>query len=309
MKVLLLSGSGWLGSYITREFVANGDEVTILARGNHAPMFNADDVNIVKCDRADPDDLREKLRKYASEVVIDVIPGYFRAENSEWVADALDGRIKHYLHCSSTGVYTPLTAVPGNESEPVAPLPENGDAFVRKAASDKVIMERASKGFPATVIQPTCIMGPGMRPMDNIGGRGKGFLKSLLDEEEIILPDGGRMLLQFVHPADLARAFRLAAYNDSAIGQTYIISGQKSLTLRQYIATLCKILGRTPHFKNVPSAKVFEDYCDIIDKGDFRFFLEHMSFDITKARNELGYEPQYSLEAMLKEVIEWTVSQ
>lgn len=306
MKVLMLSGSGWLGSYITREFLEHGHEVTILSRGERAPGCGIQGANLVKCNRADLNDLKEKLQTYAEDIVIDVIPGYFGAENTKAVVEALQGRIKHYLHCSSTGVYTPLQSVPGRETDRVAPLEENGDAFIRKAASDQVIFDAVKEGFPGTVIQPTCIMGPGMFPMDNMGGRNPNFVRDMENGETMILPNGGSMLLQFVHPADLARAFRLAAENDGSIGRHYIISGQRSLTVKEYVHTMANLLGTKAKTLSVPADAILAQNDPNLSVGDFRFFLEHMSFDITRAREELGYEPSFTLEAMLNDLIGWT---
>ena len=130
-----------------------------------------------------------------------------------------------------------------------------------------------------------------------------------MEGKPVVLPDGGNMLIHFVHPADLARAFRLAVETERSLGETYIISGQRSVTVKDYILELCRLLGVVPNFVPMHAEDVLKQYISEKGIGGFRFFCTHMSFDISKAKAHLGYDPQYSVTDILRELIDWTKAQ
>lgn len=308
-KVVLLSGTGWVGSHIAREFLDHGYDVTVLARGQAKPMYDLRSAKLIPCDRTNVSELTDLVKQLQADIFIDVIPGHIGKEDTVNVANAVQGRVGRYLHCGSTGVYAPLRQVPGRESDPEAPPPEFGEGWRGKHDADQEIRRRIASGFPGTILQPSCIMGAGLYPMDNLGGRNPAFLKMLMEGQPVVLPDGGNMLIHFVHPADLARSFRLAAETERSLGETYIISGQRSLTVKDYILELCALLGVSPNFVPMQAEDVLKQYIPERSIGSFRFFCTHMSFDITKAKDHLGYDPQYTVTDILRELIGWTKAQ
>jgi len=309
MKVTILSGTGWVGSHIAKEFIEHGYEVTVLARGKTKPMFDLPGMKVIPCERTNIPQLKECLNQLQTDIFIDVIPGHLGTENTVAIADMIEGKVGQYLHCGSTGVYAPLRRVPGRETDPLTLPKEFGEGWRGKAWADEEIRRRMAQGFPATILQPSCIMGAGTFPMDNFGSRDPQFLKNLVEGKPIILPDGGNMLIHFIHPADLARSFRLAAETKNSLGQTYIISCERSLTVKDYILELCDLLGCTPNFVPMHSQEVLEKYISPRNEGGFRFFCTHMSFDISKAKTQLGYVPQYDVTDMLQELIAWVKQQ
>ncbi len=308
MNVLLLSGSGWVGSRIAREFLENGFDVTVAARGlQKSGIFR--EVRFVHCDRTDPDEVTEVLRTHAKDIVVDATAGHFDEADTVRIAETLKGRVRRYLHCGSTGVYTPMKKLPGDESSPLTLPEEFGPGWIGKARADRIIQEKMKEGFPATILQPSCIMGAGAWPMDNLGSRDHDFFKRILEGTPLVLPDGGNMLIQFIHPGDIASAFRLAAASPQAEGGTYILSGERAVTVKTYIEMLGELLGRAPVFTYASGQELLKDYIGKPGEGGFRFFLEHMCFDISKAEKDFGWRPRHSLEDILAEVTEWVLTQ
>jgi len=309
MHVLLLSGTGWVGSTIVNELLDHGYDITVMSRGTTRQGFDASRTEMVTCDREDLEDMGRKLRRYAKDVIIDVISGHYSAENTEFVADCVEGRVGHYLQCSSTGVFAPLAAIPGNETDPITTCAQFGDGWFRKAEADRVILRRMEKGFPGTILHPSIIMGPGAYAIDNLGDRRTTFLREIKDGSPIYLANGGTNLMQMVHVKDLGRAFRLAIEHETSKGQDIIISGVRAITARRYVEATAKLLGCTANIRNIPAEELLARKDIEISPNDFAFFMEHMSFDLSKAKKLIGYEPSYSLESMMNEVIEWTRSQ
>ena len=311
MKVLMISGTGWVGSHIASECVKEGHELTVLSRGPSKYPAMPKNVKHVCVDRSDEIAFRGELEKIETEIVIDVIPGYFGAENTQLVVDAFRGRIRQYLHCGSTGVYTPLQYVPGDEEHPCEPLPELGDAFIRKLKADQVVLNAVKTGFPATVLRPTCIMGAGMLPMDSWGGRAVRFLPNILAGKVLEVAGEGKTLLQLVDVRDLAKAFVLCIGKAGIIGPLYNISGRRAVTFNGYLAVIGAILGKQAQVEYITADELIRRHGQDSDMSvsDFRFLCEHMCFSIEKARRELGYEPSFTLEDTMKDTLAWALKE
>lgn len=311
MKVLVISGTGWLGSHIVAELVDKGCEMTVIAIGQMNAGNKYKNVNWINCDRTEENSFNSVLHSLDPEVVIDVIPGYFGAGNTQLIVDAFRGRIKHFIHCSSTGVYVPLKYLPADEHHACSPLPIFGDAFIRKFEADKVVLKANREGFPGTIIRPTCIMGAGKLPLDNLGGRSEQFLYDILHENTIFIPNDGQMLLQPVHVKDVARAFALCAGKADSINEVYNISSQNAVTFNEYLSAIRNILKKNGNTEYVPSpdlAKRYEGH-KRFSGPDFRFFCQHMCFRIDKARQDLDYNPTYDLVSGLSDTLNWALNE
>ena len=310
MKVLIISGTGWVGSHIAKACSGKGHDLTVLTRGLTKQWEMPENVKYIYADRSDEKAFRSLLKTIEAEVVIDVIPGYFGAENTQLIVDVFRGRIKQYLHCGSTGVYTPLRYVPGDEQHPCEPLPELGDAFIRKLDADKVVLEAVKTGFPATVLRPTCIMGEGMLPIDNWGNRTIQFLRDILNGKTRGVTGDGETLLQIVDVRDLAKAFALCIGRED-IGPLYNISGYNAVPFNIYLSLICDILGKQANVEYISADEFIRRHGqdDGMSVSDFRFMCRHMCFSIEKARRELDYEPSFTLEATMKDTLEWALKQ
>ena len=308
MEVLVISGTGWVGGCITRALLRRGHELTVLSR-NLERLDPARNLRYVRADRSDARAFETLLKTLNPDAVVDVIPGYFGKEDTRRIVDAFAGRIRHYVHCGSTGVYTPLAALPGCEEDICAPLPENGQAFLNKLASDQVVLDAVRQGFPGTILRPTCIMGMGKPPIDNLGGRSANFVRDVLAEKPLEIAGDGRMLIQFVHREDLASAFALCLEKSASIGRVYNISGGRALPVCEYVRLVGRLLCREVKLEFAGADELIRRHQGDgrISEGDFRFFQEHMCFSYERARRELQYEPAWTLEAGLHETLAWAL--
>ncbi len=89
------------------------------------------------------------------------------------------------------------------------------------------------------------------------------------------------------------------------------------ITLNEFVATICRALGRLKKPIHVPksAAKIAAagfELAATVFKFDppltgqrIRFFTENHAFSIDKARQELGYQPGYCFKDGLQETIFW----
>jgi len=302
MKVLIFGGTGWVGHNIAKVFHDDGADVTICSRGRTATYLDdiPDDIRRLQADKESEADVRTVFEE-RYDVVIDSVPTEGSIDNIA----AQAGRFRRYIHCGSTGGYEPLPSIPGDETMPY-------DHFMggwkEKGIADVKVMDLFHReGFPATVLRPCYITGPGMLPLDNLGGRREDFIDDILADREIVLPNDGQALLQPVHVVGLAEAFLLAALEPRSVGQIYNICLEKAVTIERYVELNAEALDRRASISFLPVETMLEKYD--ADPVGLHFFATHMCFDISKARDQLGYVPPMTTEEAIFETARWAATQ
>ncbi|MBP5639397.1 MAG: NAD-dependent epimerase/dehydratase family protein [Victivallales bacterium] len=305
MNVLVLGGTGWLGHRIAREFSSRGDDVTILTRGQKKDFVeNVSGIRQIVADKNDEAAMADVLREGYTHI-IDSVPS---EKSIELVFKYAKG-LTHYLHCSSTGGYAPLKTIPGNETSPY--LGFYGSGWNAKRIVDSLAIKLFTMdGFPATVIRPCYITGPGKLPLDNLGGRRDDFIKDIIEERALDLPDNGLSLLQPIHVDELARSFRLAAERPRiSIGQIYNICLDHAFTLNRYLEITAAAFGKKPIINYMSVDDLLAKYGSSISELGLRFVATHMCYDISKARRDLGFEPRMTPEEAVVETALWAAKQ
>lgn len=122
------------------------------------------------------------------------------------------------------------------------------------------------------------------------------FGSRYLNDKPPLIFEDGLQRRDFVHVSDIARACRLAMERDEAVGEVFNIGSGESFTVRQVAEEMGRAMGKE-HLE----PKVTGEY----RVGDIR----HCFADISKARRELGYEPQVSFERGVAELAEWMTQQ
>src|SRR5215470_7775666 len=170
-RLVIIGGSGHVGTYLVPRLVEAGFEVVNVSRGRrdaYTPNAAWGQVRSVTVDR----DAEEKagtfgrtIRDLRPDIVIDLI--CFTLDGAKHLAEALKGRVGHFLHCGTIWVHGPSVAVPTTEATPRKPFGEYG---TQKAAIEAYLLDAARRdGFPATVVHPGHIVGPGWRPLNPAG--------------------------------------------------------------------------------------------------------------------------------------------
>lgn len=295
-KVIVFGGTGWVGHYIVFDLIAHGYDVTIASRGQRCEDYavKVDGVRRVVVDKRSEADM-QKLFEEKFDIVIDSVP----TMDSIALIYKYAGKLRHYIHCSSTGGYTPLPFIPCNETARFHG--EAGKGWGGKALCDAEVMHLFNtKGFPATVIRPCYITGGADKlPIDNLGGRAPDFIPAVLKEETLEVADNGLALLQPIHVEDLARSFRLALENRCSIGERYNICLDHALTVKDYLELTAEAVGKKCNLEYVPLEELVARYPD--KEVGLRFFATHMCFSIEKARKEINYIPEHSVEGTIVE--------
>ena len=302
MKVIVFGGTGWVGHRISLAFNDNGYDVTICSRGTKKAFTdNVNGINMIQADKSNPDEIRKIFETQKYDIVIDSIP---TKETIEAIHKYAKG-MKHYIHCSSTGGYAPLPFIPCDETAHYEGFA--GAWKSTKKLVDNMVLDMFNReGFPATVIRPCYITGPGMLPLDNLGGRRKDFITDIINNVELDLPNTGNTLLQPIHADDLAYSFLLAAeVPNVSKGQVYNICLEKAVTHNRYLEITASVFDIVPRINYMTPEDMLKKYPEDINEIGLRFFVEHMCFDISKAKTQLGYMPVNTTEGAIEETSWW----
>jgi nucleoside-diphosphate-sugar epimerase len=213
--------------------------------------------------------------------------------------------VGHFLHCGTIWVHGHCVQAPTTEDAPRAPF---GDYGIRKLAIETYLMEQAREGFPATVLHPGHLVGPGWAPINPAGNFNTAVFSDLAAGREVLLPNLGMETLHHVHAADVASAFvRAVEHRAAALGESFHVVSPAAVTLRGYAERMAAWFGREPLLCFLP----WDEWRARSSEKDARITRDHIAHSphcsIEKARRLLAYEPRYgSLEAV-QESVAWLV--
>lgn len=154
-----------------------------------------------------------------------------------------------------------------------------------------------AQGVPFTAIRPVYIYRP-----QNYNPLEEWFFDRLVQGCPIPIPGSGMALTHLGHCEDLARAMVAVLGNSQAIGQIYNISGDKAVTF-DGLARACAIaIGKDPN--TIKIVHYDPAQFDFGKKKAFPMRVQHFFTDISKAKAELNWQPEFSLIDGLKDSYE-----
>jgi len=303
MHIVIIGGTGHVGTYLVPRLVEAGHSLTVITRGQrkpYSPHGAWNSVRLMSLDRAAEEQVGtfgSKIRNLQPDAVIDMI--CFTEESARHLVDALRGQVQHFLHCSSVWVHGYTTQIPVSEDAPRRPI---GDYGTRKAAIEAYLLgEARHSGFPTACILPGHIVGPGWVPLNPVGNFNPEVYARLGCGDEVILPNQGTEVVHHVHADDVAQLFvKVLTHWNVAIGESFHAVSPAALTLRGYAEAVAGWFGQPARLKFLP----FEAWKNTVSPEDAEATLGHLEhspncYSITKAQRLLDYQPRYSsLEAI-----------
>jgi len=249
-------------------------------------------------------DFGEQIRAFEPEAVIDMI--CFKPESAEIMVSALRGQVQHFLHCGTIWVHGPSEQVPTDESQPRKPFGEYG---IDKAAIEAYLLAEARQnGFPATILHPGHIVGPGWIPLNPAGHFNPEVFRVLARGDTLVLPNIGMETVHHVHADDVAQGFVQALDNwSNAVGESFHLVSPKALTLRGYAEAMAKWFGREPNLQY----SSWDEWQKSVSLEDAAATWDHIAHSpncsIGKAQRLLGYQPRYSSLQAVQGAVDWLI--
>jgi nucleoside-diphosphate-sugar epimerase len=306
MRVAVIGGTGHIGTYLTPRLVEAGHSVINISRGQRRPYSEHsawERVEQFSIDRAAEESsgtFGKRIRQLKPEAVIDLT--CYTLESAQQLVEALRGQVAHYLHCGTIWVHGPSIEVPTREEQARAPFGEYGS---RKAAIESYLLTEARcNGFPATVLHPGHLVGPGWVPINPTANFNARIFSDLARGNEVLIPNLGRECVHHVHADDVAQAFvRSLAIWSAAIGESFHVVSPAALTLFGYAQAVAGWFGSSARLRFLP----WEEWRQTVSEKDAEVTWGHIArspnCSIEKARRLLQYEPRYRSTEAVREAV------
>ena len=308
--ILVTGGAGFIGSHVCEYLLKDGHQVVCLDNFNNfydpgikerniSSIINSSGFSLVKADIRNSDELAKVFEKSKPEMVIHLaaMPGVrpsvenpfiFFDVNVMGTLTVLETMrrfgVNKLIFASSSSVYGNNSKIPFSESDPV-------DNQISPYASSKRACEllcftyHSLYKFDVFCLRFFTVYGPRQRPDLAIHK----FTNKILENKPIQIFGDGNTSRDYTYIADVIEGInnsisRLKGFNIYNIGESEIIS------LSRMIETIENALGK----------KAIKEFLPPLP-GD----VERTFADISKARNELGYNPAFDFKEGIEEFIRW----
>jgi CDP-paratose 2-epimerase len=328
---LVTGGAGFIGSNFVQKLLERGERVTVydnLSRAG-APknliwleqQFGKDSFRLIVGDIRDADKLSaaaqnaDVIAHLAGQVAVTTSVTDPREDfecNALGTFNALEAarlsrRNPIFLYASTNKVYGGMEDVPivedasrwryaglPNGCSEAQPLDFHSPYGCSKGTGDQYVRDYARiYGLRTVVFRQSCIYGPRQFGVEDQGWLAWMTIAAVTGKQITIYGDG-KQVRDVLHVHDLTRAYDLAIEGiDRAGGQIYNVGGGPRNVLAvwsEFGPMLERLLGR----------KVPVEHADW-RPGDQRVFYA----DTTKAKSELGWEPEIDLEEGIESLFKW----
>ena len=306
VRIVVIGGTGHVGTFLVPRLVNAGHEVIVASRGQREPYVAHDAWKAVR--RIDIDRTAEdaagtfgsRITALDADAVIDLI--CFTPASAQQLVDALRARQTLLLHCGTMWVHGRPTTVPVTEDMPRHPF---GDYGIKKAAIEQLLLDATRRRHARVVIlHPGHMVGPGWNPVNPAGHFNPDVFTRIARGELLQLPNEGLETVHHVHADDVAQAFELAiTHPDVAVGESFQVVSPAPMTLRAYAEAMFAHFGQRARLGFLP----WEEWRHTVTEDEAAATWDHIAHSphgsISKARQRLGYAPRYSsLEAVIESV-------
>ncbi|MDB5279179.1 MAG: NAD-dependent epimerase/dehydratase [Ferruginibacter sp.] len=308
MKVVVIGGTGHIGTYLVPLLVVAGHEVTCVSRQKSVP-YSLNPlwkfVRHVLIDRPEAETggtFGTAIKALQGDVVIDLI--CFTQASATMLTEALMGEVQQFIHCGTMWVHGHSELVPAKETQEQKPIDEYG---INKAEIESYLLSVCRRqGFPVTILHPGHITGPGWLPINPAGNLDPEIFVKLARGESVTLPNQGMETLHHVHADDVAQAFLHAIdYRQRCIGESFHIVSEQAITLRGFAIAMAKWFGQEANL----CFKPWEEWKTTVSQRDAELTWDHITHSpngsIEKAKLLLNYQPRYSSLQAVQEAVSY----
>jgi nucleoside-diphosphate-sugar epimerase len=202
-----------------------------------------------------------------------------------------DLSVKRFIFASSAAVYGITKSPQKKEDDTLNPTSPYGVS--KLAAENYVRVFQRLHGLKTVCLRYFNVYGSRQRVdvHGSYGGVISIFINRLLNNMPPIIHGDGEQTRDFVYIDDVVEANMLAMNSENGAGEVFNIGTGGKISINQVAEIL----------KHVMNKEKLEDIHTEPRATD----IKHGYADISKARNFLGYEPQFSIEEGLAKLVNW----
>lgn len=308
MKILITGGAGFVGSHLCDKYTKEGQTVICLDNFLNGNLMNVRHLldfrnfKLIKGDILDYSFLENIMRDVdvifhlAAQVHVDrsyIEPKLTYEINVMGTQNVLEiARIhdaKKVIHASTSEVYGSAQYVPIDEKHPLdAPHPYGAS----KIAADRMCHAyQHTYGMNIAILRFFNIFGPRQKDL-GYGGVISIFTRRVLSNIPPVIFGDGSQRRDYTYIKDVVRAYDMVLKNDTDISEPLNFGTGKEVSIRDLANKIIEICDK----KELISPVFVEPRIGEVNR---------LIANANRAKQLLGWEPQYSLEEGLEDYIHW----
>ena len=302
MKCLVLGGGGFIGSHVVDALIDGGHRVRVFERPR-VPQYRACDGDTLEWMEGDfQNSARVREAVQGVDTIVHLVSTTLpKGSNDDPEFDvqsnvigslrllrsAVEAGVRKVVFISSGGtVYGVPVTIPIPETHPTEPRVSY--AIGKLAVEKYLAVFRQQHGLDYAVLRVANPYGPRQR-VDIAQGAVAVFLDAVLAGRDVEIWGDGSVIRDYVHVADVARAFVLALEYGGAERIFNIGSGQ-GRSLVELLDVIERAVGRPVPRRHLPARGI-----DVPSNV----------LDIARAQRELAWTPMVGLEEGVARTVEW----
>lgn len=323
-KLLVTGAAGFIGGALFKRLAEYGlDVVGTVLHEAEAEELRGHGYHVEVLDLASGESWDRLLKDV--DVVFNIAALFQEAEQGEAMYHKVnvDGTLKlvrtaqrcgvgRFIHCSTVGVHGHVKEIPCTERSPYNPM----DEYHRTKLEGELAILEFARGLPdddmtVTVNRPAMVYGPGDVRMLK--------LFSTIASGRFIMIGSGSVLAHLGYIDDQVDSLLLCAVRlrDDVHLEAFNIASGDYITLNALVASIARAAGsRIPGFK-IPVAPVWFAglVCELVCRPFgikppiFRrrvgFFTHNRAFDLSKAKQKLGYVSKVDHDEGIRLTLDW----
>lgn len=306
MRVLITGGAGFIGLQLVDELLDRDYEVTVIDNLSTGKMENIshhednENFHFIEGDITNRNEVRRALKDIDRVIHTAAItsvplsiekPELTERVNVEGTKILLENSIKNevqrFVFSSSCAVYGRSKDLPISEDSELNPMSPYGES---KLDAERHCRKFSEKGLETVCLRYFNVYGP-RQALGPYAGVILKFLERVKEGEPPVIYGDGEQTRDFVHVGDIVKGTLLGLEKGDIFGEAFNLGTGTEVSINE----LCKkVLEIT---KNSDLKPVHEES----KPGDIR----RSRADLSKPREELGYEPSVSLEDGLLDLVNY----
>jgi len=311
VKYLVTGGAGFIGSHLTEQLIARGDQVVILDDLSTGLSDNLSNItNKVEFEQGNILDrvLVEKLVSNSDYVVhlaaalgvLNIVNKPLESlksnlQGTEIVLEAANKYKKPILIASTSEVYGKNDKVPLNEEDDRIighPLISRWSYSEAKAIDESLAyFYFLEEGLQSRIVRFFNTVGP--RQLGNYGMVVPRFVNSALKGETLSVYGSGEQIRCFCHVNDAVKGLLLVMDSDKAVGEVFNIGNNQQISIMELARKVIEITSSKSTIEKIAYERAypkgFED-------------MQRRVPDISKMKQVLGWSPKLNLDQIIKDI-------
>ncbi len=329
MKAFVTGGGGFLGRYIVEQLIERGDSVTVFTRGEY-PQLQQIGAKLIRGDIQDAQAIKNACAGMDLLFHVAAKPGIWGTWESFYQPNVIGTQnviaacraqyVPKLIFTSSPSVV--FNNQPQSGCDETIPYPPHYENFYShtKAMAEQMVLKANGEDLLTVSLRPHLIWGP----------RDAHLLPRLIDRArsgKLIQVGDGTNNVDITYVEDAARSHLLAADalqpGSAVAGSVYFISQDAPVNLWEWINNLLHRLNIPPlkHRISLPVARTIGAAMEFVYRtfrlpGEpkmTRFLASELAmdhyYDISRAKRDFDYQPQYSMDKALEKTLAFLQSQ